>query len=82
MEKHELWQAALAKIELDLSRPSFLTWFQDTGILEIDGGVATVFVPNNFAKEWLQNKYHKSILHSLREIYSDIKDINYVIDKN
>ncbi|MEK7172839.1 MAG: chromosomal replication initiator protein DnaA [Patescibacteria group bacterium] len=81
MEKHELWQAALAKIEMDLSRPSFLTWFQDTGIMETDGGVATVFVPNNFAKEWLQNKYHKSILHALREISSDIKEINYVIAK-
>lgn len=81
MEKHELWQAALAKMELSLSRPSFITWFQDTGIQNLENGVATVYVPNGFAREWLQNKYHKAILHSLREIASDIKDINYIIGK-
>ncbi|MDP3779428.1 MAG: DnaA N-terminal domain-containing protein, partial [bacterium] len=81
MEKQELWQSVLAKLELDISRPSFLTWFQETGIKDIEGGVVTVFVPNGFAKEWLQNKYHKSILHVLRVISTDIRDIIYVIGK-
>jgi chromosomal replication initiator protein len=81
MEKDELWQATLAKIELNLSRPSFLTWFQETGIATIDGGTLTVFVPNGFAKEWLQNKYHKTILHAVREISSDIRDVQYLIGK-
>lgn len=79
MEKHELWQAVLAKIELNLSRPNFLTWFQETGIMNIENGLATVFVPNAFAKEWLQNKYHKIILHTLREMENDVKDISYII---
>lgn len=79
MEKHELWQVVLAKIEPTLSRPSFLTWFHDTGIAHINEGVATVSVPNGFMREWLQNKYHKAILHALRETNSDIKDVTYVI---
>lgn len=81
MDKEELWQAALAKIELTLSRPSFLTWFQETGISHIDSGTATLFVPNGFAREWLQNKYHKTILHAIREISSDIRDISYIIGR-
>ena len=82
MEKQELWQATLAKIELNLSRPNFLTWFQETGIMNIENGLATVFVPNAFAKEWLQNKYHKIILHALRELENNIKDISYIIIKS
>lgn len=82
MDKEALWQAALAKLELNLSRPSFLTWFQDTGIMNLDGGVATVFVPNGFAKEWLQNKYHRAILHAIREVASDVRDVTYVIGKS
>ena len=82
MEKDELWHTALAKIELDLSRPNFLTWFQQTGIMHIQDGVATVFVPNGFVKEWLQNKYHKIILHSIRTITPDVKDLAYVIAKS
>lgn len=81
MDKHELWQAALAKIELSLSRPSFLTWFQETGIMEVENGNAVVYVPNGFVKEWLQNKYHKAILAAMRETATDIKDISYVIGR-
>mgnify|MGYP001614888092 FL=1 len=81
MEKHELWQAALAKLELDLSRPNFLTWFQETGILNVENGTVTIAVPNGFAKEWLQNKYHKAILHALRELASDTKGVNYIIGR-
>lgn len=81
MEKQELWQNVLSKIELDISRPSFLTWFQETGITRVDEGVATVCVPNAFVKEWLQNKFHKTILHALRTISADIKDVDYVIGR-
>lgn len=81
MEKSELWQACLAKLELNLSRPTFLTWFQETGIKDIQDGIVTIYVPNGFAKEWLQNKYHKTILHSIRELSSDIKDVAYIIGK-
>ena len=81
MEKQELWQSVLTKLELDISRPSFLTWFQETGIKDIENGIVTVFVPNGFAKQWLQDKYHKSILHVLRVISTDIRDITYIIGK-
>lgn len=81
MENHDLWQAVLAKIELSVSKPSFLTWFQDTGITEVQNGVATVFVPNIFAKEWLQNKYHKTILHAMRELTPEVKDVSYAVGK-
>ncbi len=81
MEKKELWQAVLAKIELALSRPNFLTWFQDTGVKSVDRGVALVCVPNGFAKEWLQNKYHRAILSALRELSPEIREVNFVIAK-
>lgn len=81
MEKQELWQSVLTKLELDISRPNFLTWFQETGIKDIEDGVVTVFVPNGFAKEWLQNKYHKSILHTLRAMSTEIRDISYIIGR-
>ena len=81
MEYRELWQAVLAKLELDISRPNFLTWFQQTGIKEIENGTALVFVPNAFTKEWLQNKYHNSILHTLRVINHDVKGVSYIINK-
>ncbi|MDP3792441.1 MAG: chromosomal replication initiator protein DnaA [bacterium] len=81
MEKNELWQTALGRIEQTLSRPSFVTWFRDTGISNIESGIATIVVPSGFAKEWLKNKYHKVILHTLREIVPEVKDVQYLIGK-
>jgi chromosomal replication initiator protein len=82
MENHELWQTVLAKIELTLSRPNFLTWFRDTDILRMDDKTVTVSVPNAFAREWLQNKHHKAILHALRENNPEIKEVVYVLGQS
>lgn len=79
MEYRELWQEVLAKIEITLSRPNFLTWFQGTGINQVDQGTAVICVPNGFVREWLQNKHHKAILHALREIDAEIREAVYVI---
>lgn len=81
MDKEELWRSVLAKIELGISRPNFLTWFQETGISKCESGSVIISVPNSFVREWLQNKYHKNILHLLREMNPEIKEISYIIGK-
>lgn len=79
----ELWKAALAEIELDLSKASFITWFKYTRILkEKDGGVIVIGVPNGFSKEWLESKYNKLILRSLRNLNKNIKEIEIEISNN
>ncbi len=82
MELNELWKAALGEIELQISRANFKTWLQNTSIADKKGGVVTIAVPNSFTKEWLENKYHKFILRSLRNLESEIKEVNYQIKQN
>ena len=82
MELDELWKAALGEIELQVSKANFKTWLQNTSVANKKGGVVTIAVPNNFTKEWLENKYHKFILRSLRNLDSEIKDVTYQIKQN
>ncbi|PIZ87666.1 MAG: chromosomal replication initiator protein DnaA [Candidatus Nealsonbacteria bacterium CG_4_10_14_0_2_um_filter_40_15] len=82
MDLDELWKAALGEIELQISRANFKTWLQNTFIADKKGGVVTIAVPNSFTKEWLENKYHKFILRSLRNLESEIKEVNYQIKQN
>lgn len=82
MNLNELWKAALGEIELQVSRANFKTWLQNTSITNKKDGVVTVAVPNSFTKEWLENKYHKFILRSLRNLESEIKEVNYQIKQN
>ncbi len=82
MNLDELWKAALGEIELQVSRANFKTWLQNTSIADKKGSVVTIAVPNSFTKEWLENKYHKFILKSLRNLESEIKEVNYQIKQN
>ncbi len=79
MTNEELWNRALSEIELAVSRANFATWFKDTHILDHKEGTVTIAVPNGFAKEWLENKYHKFILKSIRTLIPEVRAVNYSI---
>lgn len=79
MDLHELWKAALGEIGLQISKANYKTWLANTSIVDKKNGIVTVAVPNSFTKEWLENKYHKFILRSLRNIESEIKEVAYQI---
>jgi chromosomal replication initiator protein len=81
MDSKEIWKTVLGEIELQISRPNFLTWLKQSQLINKNekDGTALVGLPNNFAKEWVKNRYHKIILGSLRNIDGSIKNINYVV---
>ena len=81
MEKDELWQNVLADVELNTSRATFNTWFGGTNIQSIEDNILLVSVPNSFAKEWLENKFNKFILKSIRNFLPEIKDIKFIISQ-
>ena len=81
MDYQQLWQGVLVDIELAVSKTSFTTWFKDTHIVKREDGIVVLSVPNAFAKEWLLNKYHNSILKSLRAIDHTVHAVEYVINK-
>jgi len=80
-DKTELWEKTLFELEKELSRANFSTWFRNTAILKQDDGVVVVGVPNEFVKDWLQNKFHKTILHSLRGLSENVRSIEYLVCK-
>ena len=82
MTKEELWQAVLAQIQLNISQANFSTWFKDTGILSYKEGQVMVSVPNSFAKEWLENKYGKTIAKIIFSLDQEIKDVKYILGKS
>ena len=76
----KLWQSTLAELELQISRPNFITWFKNSQLLEkkTDGQVV-IGLFSNFAKEWVENKYHKLLLDVLFSLDNSIKKIEYVV---
>lgn len=81
MTNEELWKAILGEMELSLSRASFITWFKNTSILSKDKSTVVVSVPNGFIKEWLENKFNKRILLSVRNLDPEVREIRYIIGR-
>jgi chromosomal replication initiator protein len=75
-----LWKKILGSIELQVSKPNFITWIKNSVLIEKKDGCFIVALPNNFAKEWVENKYSKLILNICREEDSSIKKIEFVVD--
>jgi len=81
IDHKKLWEDTLSHIELDVSKANFVTWFKNTTIQKFDSGVVYLAVPNTFVRDWLQNKYHNSILKALRENLESVRCIEYTIHK-
>ncbi len=76
----KLWQSTLAELELQISSPHFITWFKNSQLLEKKpDGQVVIGLFSNFAKEWVENKYHKLILNILFSLDSSVKKIEYAV---
>lgn len=80
----EVWGRVLSEIELQISRPNFLTWFKNSRLIKMDAttNTAVVGVANNFAREWIKNKYHKTILEIIQKTNPTICRIEYIVLAN
>lgn len=81
MNIKELWDSVLVEIELSVSSATFNTWFKDTSVQKHQDGIIYLSVPNQFVRDWLFNKYHKTILKAVRERANEIRNVEYTIGK-
>ena len=75
-----LWKKILGSIELQVSKPNFITWIKNSVLIEKKDGCFVIALPNNFAKEWVENKYSKLILNICREEDPSVKKIEFIVD--
>jgi len=81
LDTKKIWEDALAEIEVNISAANFTTWFKNTYITKEDRGTLYVGVPNDFVREWLHTKYHKTILRALRNNCDNVRSVEYVVTK-
>jgi len=80
MEIEQLWQLTLGEMELQLSRANFATWLKSSRLVGGEDGVFVVALPNNFAKEWVENKYHRALFGIVRTFDPSVKKLEFVVD--
>ncbi len=73
----ELWNQVLHLISKKISKPSFDTWLAKT-TAEIDEDVIFVTTSNEFARDWLHERYKPLIFEAVREVAGKTYDIEIV----
>ncbi|MEM6598120.1 MAG: chromosomal replication initiator protein DnaA [Cyanobacteria bacterium P01_D01_bin.36] len=66
--KEDLWNQVLAKLEEQLSGPTFETWIKPTQIQTLSQQQMTLLTDNPFARTWLQKHYLTQISEVAAEI--------------
>ncbi len=79
MNLEELWQSTLAEMEVQLSRANFSTWLKQSRLVDKQEGTLYIALPNNFAKEWVANKYQKNILGIIRNFDNSARKLEFVV---
>ncbi|MDP4161491.1 MAG: chromosomal replication initiator protein DnaA [Bacillota bacterium] len=78
----DLWNAALGNIEKKISKPSFDTWLKSTKAHALQGNSLVITAPNDFARDWLEERYSQLISGILYEITGEELTVKFIIPQN
>jgi chromosomal replication initiator protein len=74
-----LWETALAQLQVQVTRPNFDTWLKDTVGLQFSDGVFLVGAPNDFVTAWLSTKLRPVIAKTLTGIIGQPVDVSFCL---
>jgi len=78
----DLWNNALSNIETKISKPSFDTWLKATKAHSLQGDLLVITAPNEFARDWLEERYSQLIAGILYEITGEELMVKFIIPQN
>jgi len=79
--QHSLWQSVLGEIELSVSHSNFVTWFQNTELVDSNDELVTIAVPNIFVATQFEKKFNDQIKQVLAKNGITPARIEYVVKK-
>ena len=68
MSSATIWDQVLSRIEDQVGRHSFSTWFKPTSLLSDGGETLSIRVPNLLFVEWLPRHYSVVLAEAMREV--------------
>lgn len=75
----ELWPKVLDKISQLTSRPSFETWIKST-TAEIHDDTLLIKAPNEFARDWLEERYENLFFDTVKEMSGKSYNIEFICE--
>lgn len=77
----ELWTQALARLQQQLSRPTFETWIESIRPHELASGVLNLRAPNSFVRNWVQKYYLPAIAEVVQDLLQSQIAVSVTVDR-
>ncbi len=75
----EIWQSALGKLQIQVSKANYTTWLSDSQGLSCRDSTFVVGVPNVFVAEWLSKRLYPLVRKTLVDITGKDVDVRFEI---
>ncbi|MFZ4454022.1 chromosomal replication initiator protein DnaA [Salibacterium aidingense] len=75
----DLWNQTLSVMQKKVSKPSYETWLKSTKAAELQEDTIVITAPNEFARDWLENRYSRLISDTLQDITGAELYVKFII---
>jgi chromosomal replication initiator protein len=75
----QLWSAALAALQGQVTRPIYETYLRETAGVRLSGDTLAVAAPSDFITEWLNRKLRPVVLRTLAELAGRSLDVTFEV---
>jgi chromosomal replication initiator protein len=79
MNASEVWRAVLGRLEVNMDRRNYQTWFSGSQGTQITDNVFVMSLPSPFTIAWLERKKYSDIQNALHEVTGKWLDIQMVV---
>ena len=76
---NQIWQAVLGHLEVQMSRPSYLTWLKPTVGVSFENNLLTVGAPSSFHSQMLESRMTNLIQTTATKVLGDPCDVCFVV---
>ncbi len=74
-----IWQAAYGELQLQMPRETFDTWLRNARLIAYEDGTYILGVQNVYAREWLEHRLKKLIVHTLSYLAGRSVEVRFVL---
>ena len=73
------WQAAIANLEMDMSRATFSTWVKPTHLVDFSDDTFMIGCMNAYGREWLENRLTTTLQRFLMGVMNREVKVRFVV---
>ncbi|MBM3326081.1 MAG: chromosomal replication initiator protein DnaA [Calditrichaeota bacterium] len=81
-EQQRLWERIAERLQDELPRQSYLTWFKPIQALAFDGHELTLGIPSRFYRDWIESHYQQALYRAIDAVVDDRIQITFEINSN